>query len=187
MKIYNYDQNGFFIGESIADESPLEPGVFLIPAMATTISPPENMDDFLLKFNNSTWGYVPYTEPEIEPEIEPTVTPAMVKNERNFRLSSGFDYDFKDSRGIHRIGTTNEDMVGWDEVTKFAQAAINLKAGTTTIDISTNTGLCTVTALEWQKILIAAAQYRQPIYAAFFNLQSMNPIPLDYKNDSYWS
>ena len=41
MKIYNYHRDtGEFINESIANESPLEPGVYLIPANATQIKPP---------------------------------------------------------------------------------------------------------------------------------------------------
>jgi hypothetical protein len=41
MKIYHYHpDNGIYLGEGSADESPLEPGVWLIPAHATTEPPP---------------------------------------------------------------------------------------------------------------------------------------------------
>jgi len=41
MKIYNYDKETFeYVGTEIADESPLEPGTFLIPANSTTIKVP---------------------------------------------------------------------------------------------------------------------------------------------------
>lgn len=41
MKIYNYNHKTFeYIGEGLADESPLEKGVYLIPANATELEPP---------------------------------------------------------------------------------------------------------------------------------------------------
>lgn len=44
MKIYNYhNQFGYFMNASEADESPLEPGVYLIPAFATEIAPPDDV------------------------------------------------------------------------------------------------------------------------------------------------
>lgn len=42
MNVFNFNPGtGLYLGESEADESPLEPGVFLIPAHATDIAPPD--------------------------------------------------------------------------------------------------------------------------------------------------
>lgn len=109
-----------------------------------------------------------------------------VAEERRRRLESGFSYDFEDARGVHQIGTTQQDMIGWDEVTTVAQAAINAGLPTMTIDIVTDTGPVTVTALEWQAILLAAAAARQPIWAASFAIQALDPIPADYADDTRW-
>lgn len=106
--------------------------------------------------------------------------------ERERRLAAGFDYDFGDSRGVHRIGTSRDDQAGWSEVTAGANALVALGNGSQTIDILTDTGQVTITSLEWQEILVAAAQFRQPIWLASFTLIAMTPIPDDYQDDGYW-
>ncbi len=116
----------------------------------------------------------------------PPVTPSDIQLERARRLGLGFDYDFGDARGVHHIGTNEEDMKGWDEVAKASGAFIALGQSGAEFTIVTNTGPATVTALEFQGILAAAAQARQPIWAASFVLQQMNPLPADYTDDSYW-
>jgi hypothetical protein len=122
----------------------------------------------------------------ITPYVPPAPTAVDIIAERDRRLALGFDYDFGDARGVHRIGTTPADMTGWDEVTKGAQAALSLGQPTFAIQLVTDTGPVTVTALEWQAVLAAATAHRQPIWAASFALQAMNPIPADYADDARW-
>ncbi len=116
----------------------------------------------------------------------PAPTAQDVVAERDRRLALGFDYDFEDERGIHSIGTTKEDWVGWNEVINLANALIDSGQGSTTIDIITNTGPITVTALEWQAIMLAGAASRQTVWARSFSLQSKSPIPEDYQSDYHW-
>ena len=76
MKIYNYDSTTFQykdIGE--ADLSPLEEGVYLIPAYATEKEPLASKDGFLVKFIGNEWVYeqIPAPIPEpVKPEPELT-------------------------------------------------------------------------------------------------------------------
>jgi len=106
--------------------------------------------------------------------------------ERERRLAAGFDYDFMDFRGVHRIGTTAQDLSGWGEVTTWMNAQLAIGQPNEFIDIVTDTKPCSLNVLEWALVLRAAAKFRQPIWAASFALQAMDPIPDDYANDSYW-
>ena len=118
-------------------------------------------------------------------DVHPTVDDVAAERER--RLALGFDYDFGDARGVHRFATSEADMRGWDEVTKWAHAAIALGDPDATMHILTETGPCVVTAQEWQSVLMAATAARQPLWAASFALQAMSPIPSDYAtNEAYW-
>lgn len=117
-----------------------------------------------------------------------TVTHGMLSAELDRRLSLGFDFDFKDARGVHHFGTTAKDMERWiQEVTPLAQAAMNMSDPDRLISIKTDTGVTIVSASEWWSVLDAASQWRQPLYAAYFALKSQQDIPQDYAvNDDYW-
>lgn len=53
---YQYDRSGLFLGPTEADESPLEPGVFHLPARTTLVAPPtEYADDLWPRWNGSGW------------------------------------------------------------------------------------------------------------------------------------
>lgn len=58
MKYYEYDENGFFVAENGADESPLEPGVFLIPAQSTLVIPPPSQQNTVQRWTGDSWEYV---------------------------------------------------------------------------------------------------------------------------------
>lgn len=56
MKIYNYHPvTGEYLSATVADESPLEEGILLIPAFATDVSPPQTRPLFASVFANGKW------------------------------------------------------------------------------------------------------------------------------------
>lgn len=130
-------------------------------------------------------------ETTVEAYIAPPLLVAtvdMLTAEVDRRLALGFDYYFADDRGIHHFGTTPKDMERWiQEVTPLAQAAMNMNEPDRQIAIKTETGPVVVTATEWWRILDAAADWRQPIYASYFALKALPEIPADFaSNPAYW-
>ena len=54
---YQYDRNGFLIGITEADESPLESGVYLVPSGCTLLAPPNDVpEDKWPRWNGSAWS-----------------------------------------------------------------------------------------------------------------------------------
>lgn len=61
MKIYNYHPTyRYYIGESLADKSPLEYGAYLVPAYASLIPPPEYEEGNIPIFNinSNNWDII---------------------------------------------------------------------------------------------------------------------------------
>lgn len=56
--VYQYDMAGLFVGQTEADESPLEPGAFLIPARCVTVKPPEFGDGHWPRWNGAKWELI---------------------------------------------------------------------------------------------------------------------------------
>lgn len=69
MKIYHYDfETGIYLGEGVADPSPLEEGVWLTPAQATELAPPEIPAGKYAAFKNNNWNLYDILQAESEPE-----------------------------------------------------------------------------------------------------------------------
>lgn len=61
---FQTDRTGLLTGETVADESPLEPGVFLVPSGAVLISPPSDWpNDKWPRWNGANWELVHKTAP----------------------------------------------------------------------------------------------------------------------------
>ena len=73
-QVCQLDENGYFIFETTADESPLEKGVFHIPFNAVDIEPPNVEQGFRYKFLNGSWvsEEIPLVQQETQPEIAMT-------------------------------------------------------------------------------------------------------------------
>lgn len=88
-----HPETGVFIGCDFAQESPLEPGIFLLPAGATFVEPPEAEDGNQAVWNGEEWNIepIPVPEPEPQPQPEPQPEPQpitwdIVRAQRNALL-----------------------------------------------------------------------------------------------------
>jgi hypothetical protein len=71
MIAYQTSETGRYVGTVVCDESPLEPGVFLLPRGAVTVAPPSLSGREFAVWDGSAW-LVDVDPPEPEPEPEPT-------------------------------------------------------------------------------------------------------------------
>lgn len=58
--VYQTNHLGLYVGPAIAQESPLEPGVFLIPAGCVEVAPPECPEDKIQSWNGKRWQLLDY-------------------------------------------------------------------------------------------------------------------------------
>lgn len=69
--VYQYDKDGYYIGPETAFESPLEPGVYPLPASCTELEPPAVADGNIAQWDGQQWQEVPAPLPEDPEEVDP--------------------------------------------------------------------------------------------------------------------
>jgi len=112
MKIYHYHpEYNYYVGFSNADPSPLEPGIFLIPAYATELEPPEYSESKVPVFNGTSWDIVDdyrgvyYSIPagqEIQHQ-DPLTSPENATKEVPPEVPEGFYLEWNDSWFLQEI------------------------------------------------------------------------------------
>lgn len=67
-QVYQYAENGIFVGTDYAQESPLEPGVFLLPRNSTLVAPPAIPEGFFLVWDKESenWNSLPFEQLPIQ-------------------------------------------------------------------------------------------------------------------------
>ena len=79
-----HPDSGLYLGTSEADESPLEPGVFILPAFATFKNPPDFEEGKICVWNGEHW--------ELRDAPTGQETPALtwdsIRSERNVKLAA---------------------------------------------------------------------------------------------------
>jgi len=112
MKIYHYHpEHKHYLGSSDADPSPLEPGVFLIPAHATEIEPPECSSCEIPVFRETSWEvienccgtyYSTVTKEQIQHQ-NPLTPPENATKEQPPEIPEGFYLEWNEQWEIKEI------------------------------------------------------------------------------------
>jgi len=86
------DSQGLFLGETMAHESPLEPGVWLIPAGAIDEPAPEIPEGQQARWVNNAWTFETIPAPVPEPEIQTPEEDMSYAAQRRRAYPSIYDY-----------------------------------------------------------------------------------------------
>jgi len=117
MKIYHYHpEYKIYLGSSDADPSPLEPGVFLIPAYATELEPPEYSEGKVSVFDGTSWDIVDdyrgiyYNIPtgqEIQHQ-DPLVSPENATKQQPPEVPEGYVLEWNDGWELNQLPSAPE-------------------------------------------------------------------------------
>lgn len=79
-----HPETGLYVGRGWADPSPLEPKVWLIPAHATLVAPPDIPDTHVARWSNGQWT-LELKPPPPDPETPPSVPTRVISNRQFFQ------------------------------------------------------------------------------------------------------
>lgn len=93
--VYLFDETGRYVGPYDAQESPLEPGVFIVPVSATEVSPPAVSADQYPKRDGARWVVVDVPPPPPEPPNPVGIINynALIRRRAERLVAQGKQYD----------------------------------------------------------------------------------------------
>jgi len=168
--VYAYSSiTGQYLGPDVADESPLEPGVFHIPAYSTELPPPPIPDGYVALFALNRWVLKkesevpqPSNESVPPPPQAPTREPWQAREQALARLAA---YRFIIETGGIEVGGA-EIKTDLESQAKIAGALQSMESGfVDSIEWKAANGWLTITLDQLKGIARAVAQHVQACYA----------------------
>ena len=214
MIIYNYNPvDGSLLSAGNADPDPLDDGNFLIPAHATSEEPPDFEENEIPVFSSGVWSIAPdfrgttYWLPDGEEititeigalpegalsEAPPPPPPSRdeVNAERDRRIASKFifngtAFDFEPSSKQRVTGAAT--LAGFKVVTGAAVGDLLWHGGVTPFTwIDASNSHVTMDAHTCFAFGQAAAAHETAHIFAASAIKALDPIPMDYDDDSRW-
>lgn len=111
MIVYQTDDNGVLTGHTVADPSPLEDGVWLIPAGCVQEAPPPFTEGTIPVWTGSGWVVKNLPPPEAPPDTPPLTDAELLALERARMVVSPM-------QGILTLGETE-----WGKVLAYRETA----------------------------------------------------------------
>lgn len=179
--VYQTDCDGRFTGSAVADQSPLEPGVYLIPAGCVEVAPPQIEEGFFAQWADGEW--IVEAELEPEPDVQPERAKPGPATQQHVRFEAG--------RRIAALGAeyTPEERETWPVQVSEAKAIMADAAALAPLLSAIATARVVPIEAMAQVVLTKAQQLAAAtgaILAAQAVLLAQEPIPDDYADDKYW-
>ncbi len=206
MLIYHYDPDGVYVGSSEADPSPLEPGVFLIPARATALAPPHTGENEAAVFKNNAWTLEPDYRGtvywladgtktkivDIGEEVPadalsgPQPSRADVFAERDRRLELGVTLTVSGYGDVPVQGRV-ADMIAYLSVKDMARARADQGVTDPVVTLRDAANVMhSLTPAQAIELVSKAQAAAQDIYAASWAILDAADIPEDFASDTRW-
>jgi hypothetical protein len=188
MQIYNYDGlTGEYLGPGEADESPLEPDIFLDPANSTRIAPPAPAEDNIIVWKSGAWGYARISDPDAPPSETPVTEPtdAEINAERDRRIEAGATIDIP---GYGRVPLQGRqvDQINLNARAQAAQLKIAVGDTSSMVFRDALNQDRELTPQQMLLVFVLGSSWVESQYKASWVLKAMTPKPGDFTDEKWW-
>ena len=87
MLVYQTNAQGVYVGPVMADESPLEPGVWLVPGGCVEVEPPQIPEGQMAVWQSGAWSVIPVPDEGVTEPPQPTPEEILAAERAAMRVS----------------------------------------------------------------------------------------------------